>query len=82
MSWKHLSDTTPIATFRTYRCYLCDLEISKGVQHVHRSGTNNGELFVMRMHMQCEKLTKNWKLEDWEEPIDYIEFRKLLNKGI
>ncbi len=79
MGWQHLSETTPKAA-KDYRCYLCGLPITKGTKHVYRVGSDCGEIISTRMHIECESLTKNWKVEDWETH-DEWEFRQEKEKG-
>ena len=72
MSWQHLEDTTPKAR-RKYRCLLCGLPITKGQKHIKRVGVD-GEMYQMRMHIECEKLTEDWDEDNWLN-FDEAEFR-------
>ena len=78
MSWTHLEDTTPKAR-KEHRCYLCELPIRKGTIHVARSGVGDNGIEKFRMHAECEKITKPWIEQDWENH-DAWDFREALKK--
>lgn len=73
--WTHIEDTTPKAR-KEYRCYLCGLTIPQGIKHVKRVGADSGEgLVTVRMHEQCEMVTRDWHWDDWECMQDEWAFR-------
>ena len=65
MSWQYLDQTEPKAR-KDYCCSLCALTIPKGTVHVKRVGISEGEWVNMRMHPDCEVLTRDWDEMDWE----------------
>ena len=77
MSWTHFGDTKPKAR-KEHICELCALSIPKGMEHVARRGANDGYVDTFRMHIDCERVTRRWREDDWECGIDHGEFRKEL----
>ena len=74
MSWTHLGDTIPKAR-KEYHCDLCGLKIVVGMLHIARRGAFEGCGVTQRMHIDCEQVTHNWTLNDWENS-DESEFRE------
>ena len=74
MSWTHLSDTQPKAR-KEHVCELCALPIAVGQKHVARRGVSDGVVMTFRMHEDCERMTRDWHLDDWECGFDAVEFR-------
>lgn len=65
-----MSARTPIRGAKTrarkcYQCILCLLPILKGAMHVARRGTGLRGRITTRMHLDCEKVTRNWTECDW-----------------
>jgi hypothetical protein len=65
LSWYHIEDTTPRAR-KPHLCLLCGETILEGERHVARRGIDRDGPLTMRMHTECEALTKNWDAFDWE----------------
>ena len=78
MSWTHIEDTKPKARKR-YWCELCERWIEKGEIHVKRFGIGDDGRLSARMHITCEKLTRGWGIDEWENQ-DPSEFRRELEE--
>jgi hypothetical protein len=72
MPWKHIEDTTPRAR-KQYTCFLCNRAIAVGEQHVRRYGIDDDGRAAIRMHTECEQLTKDWDEDNWafSDPADF-----------
>lgn len=64
MSWAHVEDRCYIARKR-YTCELCGQAIERGWRYISRFGYDDVPL-KSRMHVQCEALTRDWDIMDWE----------------
>ena len=65
MSWMHLDDTIRKARKR-WVCELCGQSITAGSNYVSRHGIYDGEFVNQSMHVECEALTQDWDIHDWE----------------
>lgn len=65
MSWTHIRDTDRTARKR-HQCFLCSGEISPGDNYVERFGCRGRFVVTMRMHQECEAVTRDWHPMDWE----------------
>lgn len=65
MTWAHIRDTQRTAR-KPHRCFLCFREIAARSRYVERFGFDDGKALVMRMHAECEAVTRSWDLTDWE----------------
>jgi len=80
MSWRHLSDTTPVAR-KPHRCGVCEREIPVGEKHVARRGVDEDErrAVTFRMHQRCAEITSDWDEGEWEY-FDPSNIRQILDK--
>lgn len=63
--WTHLEDKKQKAR-KLHRCCLCGLEIAIGVEYIRRTGSDGGDMHRMKMHVECEAVTRDWDDSDWE----------------
>jgi len=72
MSWNYIKQETPKAK-KVHKCYLCGEDIKIGELHIARTGSFEGKILTNRMHFECEKVTEDWGIEDWEchEPCEF-----------
>ncbi len=75
MSYQHIRDEHPTAR-KEHSCDLCGLAISVRTSHVKRTGSYDGRMDVFRMHIACEMVTRNWGVNEWENPGSEEEFRE------
>lgn len=78
--WHCLEDKIRKAR-KVHRCCLCGRAIDKGASYVNLKGVSEDGFVAMKMHTECERLTRDWTDQEWEEPISESEFRAELKGG-
>lgn len=65
MSW-HCFGEKKMKARKSHQCILCCGQIPAGAEYVRREGVDDGEFITMKMHVECEALTRDWDYMDWE----------------
>ena len=51
---------------KEHRCFFCHESITKGSLYNFRTGVNDGSLYTMHMHPECDTATAHWTEDDYE----------------
>lgn len=73
MSWTHMEEKT-VRARKAHRCTLCGHTITPKEDYVRRVGVDTDGFITMRMHLCCEKATRDWDDMDWECAVDEHTF--------
>lgn len=62
-----LRETANVRSRKTRRCSLCEEKIPVGQPHCVRVGVSDGDLWTMRMHVECRAYEQGHVEDEWYE---------------